>query len=130
MSSDLSEKRLAENEVIFRDANKKIHQDLAILKESAASSGHRSIASNIKLDQMLQFYCECSDEKCQLRVNVSIAEYIQAHRNEKQFIIVPGHEVPEYEHEVFRNDTYMIVEKFKRPPQKTHGLRRTNLNNT
>jgi hypothetical protein len=111
MSDDLSERRLAENELAFRKSNEKVTKELDQLKEAAEKDGHEQLAQGT--DIPLQFYCECSNMGCRKRITFTPGKYKELHQNSNQFILVPGHEVAEVERVVFRGDSYIVVEKYK-----------------
>jgi hypothetical protein len=120
----LSERRYAENEVAFREANHKIQDELDQISAQAQAEGH-PFAEHESLQ--LHFYCECADEKCRERVVLSLRDYREAHANVSRFVLLPGHEVPEVERVVRREPTYMIVEKFVTPPGHAEKLNKTRL---
>ena len=62
-----SERRLAENELMFQSANKQ-------LQEKASSE------SNI-----VRFYCECSNFDCRERIPITVKEYSDTVRDYKEF---------------------------------------------
>lgn len=130
MSDDFSPRRLAENEVVFRQRNEKITKDLEALQKTAEAEGHDAIAQNAKNDSEvpLHFYCECSDEKCRQRIILKPKEYRELHANSSQFIIVPGHRVPEVERVVATTDQYHVIEKYMTPPESAEQLNPTPLN--
>lgn len=95
-SMDAREERLARNETLFRSVNENI-------EEAAASS---------QLDEhVFEFFCECSNIDCTLLLPLRLTEYEQVRADPKQFVIAPGHELPEIEHVVARNNGYQIVVK-------------------
>jgi hypothetical protein len=95
---DAREERLAGNEVLFRDINERI----AGIAEPQASprDGH-----------VYEFFCECSNIGCDLRLPLTLAAYEAVRRDPTQFVIAPGHELPEIEAVVSRTDAYQIVRK-------------------
>ncbi|HSH56315.1 MAG TPA: hypothetical protein VK983_05875 [Candidatus Limnocylindrales bacterium] len=100
-----SERRLVENEVMFRDANRQVQQHV--------KANHR--AHQIPESTKLHFYCECSNFHCRDRIIITVKEYEAAHANRKQFITVVGHENPAVESVVDGNAVYTIVEKYVDP---------------
>ncbi|HSH31918.1 MAG TPA: hypothetical protein VK963_04605 [Candidatus Saccharimonadales bacterium] len=114
MTDTFSERRLAENEVIFRSANQRIMQ--AVEQSLHGQTG----------DLPLEFYCECSNEDCRQRISATPQAFTAVHSNPKRFIIVKGHQRADIEKVVEACGNYDIVEKFKLPPQETDGrLNRT-----
>jgi hypothetical protein len=99
-----SERRLKENEIIFREANRNIQQ---FIEETTG-----------KKNAKVRFYCECSNMGCKQRINISISQYGAAHRNEKQFIVVPGHEIPSIEKVIKTSAGYSLVEKTGKMPSE------------
>lgn len=99
----LDERRLAENEVIFKQINEDVGDflhDIGVQHVVAAP-----------------FYCECSNIHCTQRIELSGAEYKSIHRNPKRFIVINGHENHDIEKTVERRVTYSIVEKMKDLPR-------------
>jgi hypothetical protein len=94
---DPREERLAKNEIIFRDVNERI--------KDAADAGAAVDPHD------LGFLCECSNVDCTLRLRVPVADYEQARSEASQFIVAPGHELPEIEHVVFLGEGFQIVSK-------------------
>jgi hypothetical protein len=93
---DAREQRLARNETLFRSVNERI-------EEAATSSG---------IDQhTFEFFCECSNADCNLLLPMTVSEYEQVRADPKQFVVAPGHELPEIENVVARTDAYQVVVK-------------------
>lgn len=128
MSESLSERRLAENQVIFRQSNEQVQMELEKLRKTAEAEGRDSLLPDI--DMPLHFYCECSDEKCRQRIILKSSEYKALHQNSSQFILIPGHSIPELERTVKATDQYIVVEKYKTPPATNGKLNITDLDHT
>lgn len=109
MSSDLSERRLAENEVIFRELNQKVVRGLTELKELALSHNEDALAPDTT--QTLLFYCECANLDCSKRIAISPEEYENIHKNPRHFITAKNHQIPEIEKVVKSTPEYDVVEK-------------------
>jgi hypothetical protein len=93
---DARNERLAKNEVLFREVNER-------MGDTAAASG---------LDgHVFEFLCECSNMDCTVRLPLTIAEYELARSDGAQFVVAPGHELPEIEDIVVRGRGYEIVRK-------------------
>jgi hypothetical protein len=92
---DAREERLARNETLFRSVNENI--------EEAATSGWT--------DQHFEFFCECSNVDCNLLLPMTVSEYEQVRADPKQFVVAPGHELPEIETVVARTNSYQVVVK-------------------
>ena len=90
------EQRLAANEAYFRDVNERVQEHV---KEVAGSAA------------MFNILCECSSMACAERIAVSAAEYGEAHRDPRQFIVAHGHLQLDIEEPVEHTDRYEIVRK-------------------
>ena len=104
MSDSSSERRLAENEVIFREVNEQIRHEVA------------KNFGRIAKDLPLEFYCECANENCRERISLPSAEFRVAHSSDKHFIVKRGHIFPKVEHLIDRRENYDIIEKYETPP--------------
>jgi hypothetical protein len=93
---DDRERRLAENERLFRDVNERI-------EGAAAQHGVDS--------HRYDFVCECSNTDCVLKVTMPLAEYERARADPAVFIVAPGHELPEIEDVAHRGPGYQLVRK-------------------
>jgi hypothetical protein len=63
-------------------------------------------------DDRLEVLCECGEDDCDATLEVSPAEYDEAHRQRDRFMVAPGHEDDQIEHVVKRTQAYLIVDKF------------------
>jgi hypothetical protein len=93
---DAREERLARNETLFRSVNENI--------EEAAASGQPD-------EHVFEFLCECSNMDCALLLPLTVAEYERVRADPRQFVVAPGHELPEIENVVVRTDAYQVVVK-------------------
>jgi hypothetical protein len=92
------EARLARNEVMFRAINERI-RELAARFDQAEN-------------EPLAFVCECADETCVERVELTILQYDDIRAILARFVVVPGHEAtPLVERVVYRSDDFVIVRK-------------------
>lgn len=104
------ERRLAENEVIFRQINKDADDFL-----------HDTGVQNFVL---VPFLCECSNIHCQERIELPPTEYKRIHEDTNRFIVRRGHDVPKIERIVERHDTYDVVEKMADMPKSDEAAHR------
>jgi len=93
---DAREKRLAQNESLFRSVNERIEQ--AALE--AGVDNHR-----------FEFLCECSNADCNLLLPLTVTEYEAIRKTPTLFIVAPGHELPEIETVVAKRGAYQVVVK-------------------
>ena len=92
------EKRLAENEALFRAAN-----------ERMADWEERHSRSATEL-----YFCECADPDCRVKVALTKAEYEDVRSDSRHFFVAPGHEIPDVEEVIEHHDEWLKVEK---PPE-------------
>lgn len=118
-----SERRLVENEIVFRQLNEQIQKGIDEANRIAAEDeqSHLRIQQS-KDDDPLHFYCECADENCVRRVVLSHHDYNTIHRRRDHFVILPGHERPQVEDVVQREEGYFVVEKKIMPPEQVGSV--------
>ena len=93
---DAREERLARNETLFRSVNENI--------EKAGTSDWPD-------EHVFEFFCECSNVDCNLHLPMTVSEYERVRADPRQFVVAPGHELPEIENVVFRTNSYQVVLK-------------------
>jgi hypothetical protein len=121
MKATLQEKRWAQNELIFRQHNEKVIKELNSTKDIAKE--HNQLEYTKGMDELtLLFYCECSDENCHDRIPLTPKQYEDKHQNKSQFVLLPGHEIPQIERVMHNYGHYMVVEKFIEPPKTAKTL--------
>jgi hypothetical protein len=74
---DARAKRIGQNEAVFRRANE-------VVRERAEQVGRTS---------RVPFICECGDDKCFARVELSLGEYEAVRRDGSHFFVKRGHEL-------------------------------------
>ena len=89
-------KRLAMNEVLFREMNERVEERV----QSSAGSG-----------TSFEIVCECANIDCAQRITLTATEYEQAHADPTQFTIVPGHIAVDIEEVVTHNEHFEVVRK-------------------
>ena len=95
---DAREERLARNEALFRDLNEQVE----LVAIPLTTPGE---------DRVYEFFCECSNIDCTLHLPISLAAYERIRSEPTLFVVAPGHELPEIEAVVARNDGYQVVRK-------------------
>jgi hypothetical protein len=93
-------RRVGLNESIFRQVNEQIE------------SLNRGFGGE---SRTMTAICECADGDCTDRLEISVAEYENVRADARRYIVVPGHELPEFETVVERSDGYDVVEKHEGP---------------
>jgi hypothetical protein len=101
--NELSERRLVENEVIFRNANQNVQE---FIEEEEGPDTTTT----------LPFYCECSNTECVKRIRLTPRQYKDTHPKDSRFIVIPGHEILEIEKIVKKEPDYNVIEKFGKLP--------------
>jgi len=88
----LRETRMAANEAFFRALNDRLER------------GTQDV-------QPLIVLCECADEDCTKRIELTRVEYEDIRSDPAQFVVVPGHADPEIERVIDRTDRFEMVRK-------------------
>ncbi len=58
-----------------------------------------------------ELVCECSDPACGHRIEAPLSDYERTRADGAQFLVAPGHEIPEYERVARTRPGYRIVRK-------------------
>jgi hypothetical protein len=93
---DAREKRLAQNEILFREINERIE---GIAEVQGAD------------DHVFDFICECPDAACTLRLPLTLKLYEDTRADPTAFIVAPGHDCPEIEDVALRGPGFQVVRK-------------------
>ena len=128
MNNAPSKRRMAENEVVFREYNERVGKSFDELKRMAKEANQESFIRDD--DTPLHFYCECSDENCRERIEMAPSRYKQIHKKRDRFVVIVGHEVKDIEHILEKQDGYSIVEKLIPIPKTVSTLKKTSVDNT
>jgi hypothetical protein len=89
--------QVVKNEALFRDVNERV-------KRIDAAHG-------LPQTELWEFLCECGHADCIERVSLTVDEYERVRSSPINFLVVPGHELPEVEHVVELTERYAVVEK-------------------
>jgi hypothetical protein len=92
---DSVERRVARNEDLFRETNEAIAKGLWPGEPRGP----------------VRFRCECARIDCNAAVEVPLSRYEETRRHPERFIVVAGHQLPEFERVVGEGDGYLIVQK-------------------
>ncbi len=90
------EDRFVENEKLFRTANEGLRE---------------RVEDVVEPDQSIPFLCECIDETCMARIDLTHEEYQMARSDDQWFVIAPGHPRLDGERIVEEEDHFLIVTK-------------------
>src|SRR3954451_15427733 len=88
--------RREENQRQFQDANQRLHD---------------AVENRVREDRAIPFLCECADEECAGRVEVSLSQWQAVAERENRFIILAGHPRTDGEEIVDTLGPYELVEK-------------------
>ena len=89
-------RRIGENEAIYRAVNEKIEA----LNESFGT-----------LAESMTIVCECGNLSCAEQIELDPGTYERVRADPAQFVIVPGHEIPDVEDVVEQHGTYDVIRK-------------------
>jgi len=92
---DERERRLAQNEALFREVNERVE----------------AVAHQLGPEVPYEFVCECANADCTFRVAIPLRDYETIRSDPKQFVVLPLHYTPEVEDLVAERDSYWLVRK-------------------
>ena len=93
------EERIVKNEALFRDVNERMRRI------------DRGLDVPPNADDRWAFICECVNMNCADRIELTLEEYEHARARPHRFLVVPGHERPDVERVIRRNERFAVVEK-------------------
>lgn len=93
---DERQRRVGVNEVLFREVNERIERVSEALQVT---------------NERLAILCECGDESCTERVEVSLPDYERVRADGALFLIRPGHETVDVEDVVEETPAFHVVRK-------------------
>jgi hypothetical protein len=94
--NDEQARRVGLNESLFRQVNEQI------------GSLNQGFGADFPT---LTVICECADGDCTDRIVIGVSEYEQVRAHPRRYIVVPGHELPEFESVVCSEEGYDVVQK-------------------
>ena len=94
------EERIAKNETITREINEGIEDALASLSDEG----------------YVRMMCECGRSDCELLIAITVAEYEEARRDPRRFVVVKDHVILEVERLVVETERFVVVEKLEGTP--------------
>ena len=94
-------RRIGENEALYRSINERI-QDL--------NEGFGMITETMAV------VCECGDIECTEQIELDIPTFERVRSDSAQFVVVPGHEIPDVEDVVERHETFYVLRKAEGGP--------------
>lgn len=94
--TDADARRVGLNESIFREVNEQIE---SLNRDLGADS------------RVMTVICECAKGDCTERFEIPVSEYERVRADARRYVVVPGHELPEFESVVASGDGYDVVQK-------------------
>jgi len=88
--------RLVENQEIFRSANERLID---------------VVESGVVTADAVPFLCECADEECMGRVELTLDEYREVRSHDRRFVMLHGHARTAGEQLVAERNGYDITQK-------------------
>ena len=95
--------RVGMNEALFRAVNERVED----LNEAFAT-----------VTEAFEVVCECGDAGCVAQISIASDVYERVRAGATLFIVVAGHETPEIEEVVDKQDAYYIVRKDAELPKR------------
>ena len=95
MDVDERERRLAQNEALFREVNERVE----------------TLADRLGPDVPYEFLCECANADCTFRISLPRSVYESIRADPQQFVVLPLHYTPEVEDLVIEEGTHWVVRK-------------------
>jgi hypothetical protein len=95
---DARQERVSRNEAMYRSVNLEVERAGEEVGEGP--------------QDRLEILCECGEDGCNVTLDVTHAEYDEAHKERDRFMVAPGHEDEQIEHVVKRTPGYLLVDKF------------------
>jgi len=92
---DERERRLAQNEALFREVNERVE----------------TLADRLGPNVAYEFLCECANADCTFRIALTLETYEAVRADGTQFVVLPDHYTPEVEDLMIQEDTYWVVKK-------------------
>lgn len=89
-------RRVGENEAIFRSVNEQVRGLTATLATDAGT---------------MKIVCECGSRSCTDQFQIDLPSYVETRADATLFLIKPGHDIPETETVVAKNDVFWTVQK-------------------
>ena len=96
-------RRIGENEAIYRAVNEKIEA----LNESFGT-----------LAESMTIVCECGNLSCAEQIELDPGTYERVRADPAQFVIVPGHEIPDVEDVLETTQRFAILRKRPGTPER------------
>jgi hypothetical protein len=94
-------RRMRANEELMEELNRRMERMLGDIRDEDDDDRDAPIA----------FLCECSNLDCRERIHLEPSQFDRIHQDPEQFILVPGHEMPDDERVVDQFGDHLVVRK-------------------
>ena len=96
-------RRIGLNEALFREVNERVE----------------ALAQGFGIeDESIEVLCECGDQKCMDRIEMTLPDYRYVRADSRTFAVLPGHELPDVERVVERQQGFDVVMKDPGEPSR------------
>jgi hypothetical protein len=92
---DPRERRVIRNETLFREVNERIED----------------VSEDVPRSEFIGFLCECGETACVEQIELTREEYEQIRSVPDHFAIKPGHEHPDFERVLNKEEGYAVIDK-------------------
>jgi hypothetical protein len=89
-------RRIGENEALYRAVNERIED----LNETFGM-----------ITESMTVVCECASLECAEQIELPIPEYERVREDATQFVVRPGHEVPDVESVLEQHEEWLLIRK-------------------
>jgi len=96
-------RRIGQNEAIYRSINEKIEA----LNETFGT-----------LAESMTIVCECGNLSCAEQIGLDPGAYERVRSDPAQFVVVPGHEIPDVEDVLEETERYAVLRKRPGTPER------------
>ena len=83
--------RVGKNEAVFREVNERINE--------------------VSRFESTEYLCECGNAACAETIPMAVTDYEAVRTDSTFFLVVPGHEIPDVEDVIVRNEAFLVVQK-------------------
>ncbi|HEY7197555.1 MAG TPA: hypothetical protein VH306_10230 [Gaiellaceae bacterium] len=98
-------------------------QEAAARRQSLFREVNDRILEHLGDADEAEFLCECVDLDCHQVLSLAVADYQLVRADPRLFIVAPGHVIPEAEHIVRRESSFVVVEKHERAGEVAEEVR-------
>ena len=86
-------------------------EDIGEVEADARTHNERLVAGRPDAEPVVAVRCECGHPPCTVLIEVPQADYDRVRKNDRSFLIAPGHEIPRVESVIERRPAFIVVAK-------------------